>query len=94
LVLPASSFSVWEVELNDEFIKTHGYGKAGSYAEIMVADTGIGMDQETLEKIFDPFFTTKEQGKGAGLGMAIVYGIMPKKSGKEACLEIKLSIRR
>ena len=69
------------VELNDEFIKTHGYGKAGSYAEISVADTGIGMDQETQEKIFDPFFTTKEQGKGTGLGMAIVYGIVKKHNG-------------
>ncbi|PKN18950.1 MAG: hybrid sensor histidine kinase/response regulator [Deltaproteobacteria bacterium HGW-Deltaproteobacteria-6] len=70
-----------QVELHDEFIKTHGYGKAGSYAEITVADTGIGMDQETQEKIFDPFFTTKEQGKGTGLGMAIVYGIVKKHNG-------------
>ena len=69
------------VELNDEFIKTHGYGKTGSYAEISVTDTGIGMDQQTREKIFDPFFTTKEQGKGTGLGMAIVYGIIKNHNG-------------
>jgi len=69
------------IEIDEGFIKTHGYGKTGSYAEITVADTGTGMDLQTREKIFDPFFTTKEQGKGTGLGMAIVYGIVQKHNG-------------
>lgn len=69
------------VNLDDKFIKVHGYGRTGSYAEIAVADTGTGMDKKTLAMIFDPFFTTKEQGKGSGLGMAIVYGIVKQHNG-------------
>ncbi len=68
-------------QLDDKFIQAHGYGKTGSYAEITITDTGCGMDQQTREKIFDPFFTTKEQGKGTGLGMAIVYGIVKNHNG-------------
>jgi len=70
-----------EINLDEAYIQTNGYGKPGSYAEITVTDNGIGMDQQTQEKIFDPFFTTKEQGKGTGLGMAIVYGIIKQHNG-------------
>ncbi len=69
------------VEIDSEFMRVHGYGKAGAYALISVSDTGTGMDATTQEKIFEPFFTTKEVGKGTGLGLSIVYGIAKQHGG-------------
>lgn len=69
------------VEIDDEFVQAHNRGKKGTNALISVSDTGEGMDKETLEKVFEPFYTTKEVGRGTGLGLAVVYGIVKQHNG-------------
>jgi PAS domain S-box-containing protein len=69
------------VFLDNEFAKTYGFGIPGSYAQLIVQDTGTGMHDHIRERIFEPFFTTKEVGKGTGLGLAIAYGIVKQHEG-------------
>lgn len=68
-------------DINEEYQKYYPGLKSGNYIKILIRDTGIGIPKENLNMIFEPFFTTKEEGKGTGLGLATVYGIVKNHKG-------------
>jgi CheY-like chemotaxis protein len=79
------SFETTNIFFDENECKKHVDCKPGDYLMLKVSDTGEGIDPEYLERVFEPFFTTKETGKGTGLGLAVVYGILKNHNGFIQC---------
>ena len=79
------SFETRNFTPTPDFLRSHPDLKPGDYVQLIVADTGHGMDRRTLEHIYEPFFTTKKIGEGTGLGLAVVFGIVQDHAGIITC---------
>jgi CheY-like chemotaxis protein len=76
------TFATSSIEIDDDFLKKHEFQiHPGHYVSITITDTGTGMEPDILKHLFEPFVTTKEEGKGTGMGLAAVYGIVNSHKG-------------
>jgi CheY-like chemotaxis protein len=69
------------VEVDDDYCRIFPYARKGRYIRLSIGDNGAGMDEATQRRVFEPFFTTKKMGRGTGLGLSTVYGIVKQHNG-------------
>ncbi len=79
------TLSTENMTLDGDYCRVHPGATPGKYVLLAISDTGFGMDKEILDHMFEPFFTTKGVGRGTGLGLAVVYGIVKQHGGYVTC---------